>query len=134
MAAILDTNVVVRYLVGDPAELAARAAAIIDNEPDLAIPSVVLTETAYVLASVYSVPREEIVDRLIELVQKKNLRPLEFARGTAIQALLLCRGSARVSFADAMIWAAALAPGIGVVYSFDERFPAAGIELRAAPA
>ena len=42
----------------------------------------------------------------------------------------VCRPSGRVSFADALIWAAAhMTPG-KVVYSLDERFPADGVEVR----
>ncbi|MEX2430622.1 MAG: hypothetical protein WD645_01730 [Dehalococcoidia bacterium] len=39
-----------------------------------------------------------------------------------------------MSIADALIWAAARASGANAVYSFDERFPNAGIAvLRQAP-
>jgi predicted nucleic acid-binding protein len=38
-----------------------------------------------------------------------------------------------VSFADAMVWAAAQSSGVGVVYTLDERFPADGLELRTGP-
>jgi predicted nucleic acid-binding protein len=51
-------------------------------------------------------------------------------KGAVIQGLLLCRSSKRVSFADAMVWAAARSAGAEAVYSFDERFPAGGIAIR----
>jgi predicted nucleic acid-binding protein len=130
VAGILDTNVVVRYLIGDSPDLAAAATAIVDSEEDLYFPGVAIAETAYVLSSVYSVPREVIVDHLVEFIQKRNVKPLEFDKAVAIQALLLCRESSRVSFADAMVWAAARASGVRAVYSLDERFPSAEIEVR----
>jgi hypothetical protein len=39
------------------------------------------------------------------------------------RALLLCRPSGRVSFGDALIWAAALASGVKRVYALDARLP-----------
>jgi predicted nucleic acid-binding protein len=39
-----------------------------------------------------------------------------------MRALLLCRRR-RVSFGDALIWAAALASGVKRVYTLDARFP-----------
>lgn len=129
MAALLDTSVVVRYLTGDPPSLAARAAGIIDGGEPLAVTDVVVAETAYVLASVYGVPRAELVDGLVAFLQKRNVTAFGLDKGTVIQALLLTRPSKRVSFADAMVWAAARSTE-GVVYSFDDRFPAEGIQVR----
>lgn len=130
MSGILDTNVVVRYLTGDPAALAARAEQIIDRETGLQVTDVVLAETAHVLASVYRVPREEIVDHLIAFVRKRNIMPLGLDKDLVIQGLLLCRPSGRVSVADAMIWAAARSSGHSTVYSFDKRFPSEGVNIR----
>lgn len=121
---------VVRYLTGDPPELAEQAARIIDNEDGLQVTDVVLAETAYVLTSVYQVPREVVVDHLIALLQKENIAPFALDKGVVLQAMLLCRPSGRVSFADALVWAAARSAGSKVVYSLDERFPGDGLEVR----
>lgn len=129
MATLIDTSVVVRYLTGDPPHLAARAARIIDGAEALAVTDVVVAETAYVLSSVYGVARSELVDALVAFLQKRNVTALRLDKGTVIQALLLARPSKRVSFADAMVWAAARSAR-EAVYSFDDRFPAEGIELR----
>lgn len=130
MRDFLDTSVIVRYLTGDTPELAEQAAGIIDEVDDLLITGVVLTETAYVLTSVYHVSREIVVDHLIALLQKENISTFALDKSLAIQALLLCRPSGRVSFADAMVWAAARSAGSKVVYSFDARFPSDGLEIR----
>lgn len=129
MAALLDTSVVVRYLTGDPAPLAARAARIIDTERPLAVTDIVVAETAYVLSSVYGIRRDAVVDGLVSFLQKRNIATLRLDKGTVIQALLLCRPSKRVSFADAMAWAAARSTRAEAVYSFDERFPGQGVEV-----
>ncbi|HWQ29034.1 MAG TPA: PIN domain-containing protein [Dehalococcoidia bacterium] len=133
MNGLLDTSMVVRYLTGDPPELADRAAQVIDAVDRLGVTGVVLAETAYVLTSVYGVPRAVVVDHLIAFVQKKNIATVGLDKGAVLQALLLCRPSGRVSFADAMVWAAAQSSGVGVVYTLDERFPADGLELRTGP-
>ena len=123
----------VRYLVRDSPDLTNRATQIIDGEDELEITDVVLAETAYVLASVYQVNREAIVDHLMTFVEKRNLSIYGLDKGIVLQALLLCRPSGRVSFADAMIWAAARSSGDNIVYTLDERFPADGVETRRFP-
>ena len=127
MTGFLDTSILVRYLTGDPPDMAEQAAQILDIQLDLRITGVVLAETAYVLTSVYQVPRDVVVDHLLALLQKENVSPYALDKGLALQALLLCRPSGRVSFADAMVWAAARTAGAEVVYSLDERFPSDGL-------
>jgi len=130
MSGFLDTSIIVRYLTGDTPELAEQAAKIIDSDEDLKISDVVLAETAYVLTSVYKIPREVVVDNLVTFMQKKNISPYALEKGLVLQALLFCRPSGRISFADAMVWAAARSAGNKIIYSLDERFPAEGIEIR----
>jgi predicted nucleic acid-binding protein len=130
LSGLLDTSMLVRYLTGDPPELAERAARIIDREENLLVTDVVVAETAYVLTSVYKIPREVVVDHLILFVQKSNIQPFVLEKDLLLQALLLCRPSGRVSFTDALIWAAAQSTEAKVVYSLDERFPRYGVEVR----
>ncbi len=131
MSGFLDTSMVVRYLTGEPRDLAERAAQVIDDEERLQVSDVVIAETAYVLTSVYKVPREVVVDHLMLFIQKENIRPFALNKDSLLQALLLCRPSGRVSFADALVWAAAHSSDEKVVYSLDERFPRDGVEVRA---
>lgn len=133
MSGFLDTSMVVRYLTGDPPDLAERSARVIDGEKNLKVTDVVLAESAYVLTSVYRVPRATVGHHLIAFLQKKNISPFNLGKDLAIEALLLCRESGRVSFADAMIWAAARSVADKVVYSLDERFPTDSIEVRRGP-
>ncbi len=130
MSGFLDTSMVVRYLTDDPPDLAEQAARVIDAEEDLQVTDVVLAETAYVLTSVYRVPRSVVVDHLIAFMLKENVAPFALDKGIVLQALLMCKPSGRVSFADAMLWAAARSSGSHVIYSLDERFPADGLEVR----
>ena len=130
MSGFLDTSFVVRYLTADSPALAERAARVLDGQGELVLTDVVLVETAYVLTSVYRIPREVVVDGLVALVQKENLSVFGMEKGPVLQALLMCRSSGRVSFADAMLWAAARSAGAEAVYSFDERFPVDAVEIR----
>ena len=130
MSGLLDTSIVVRYLTGDPHDLAERASQVIDQEEGLQVSDVVIAETAYVLTSVYKVPREVVVDHLILFLQKRNIRPFALDKNNLLQALLLCRLSGRVSFADALVWAVARSTEEKIIYSLDERFPREGVEVR----
>ena len=130
MSGFLDTSIVVRYLTGDPSGLAEQAARLIDGGEELQVTDVVLAETAYVLTSVYRVRRNVGVDHLVAFLQKHNVSPFGLDKGIVLQALLLCRPSGRVSFADAMVWAATRSASSNVVYSLDEKFPGDGVEVR----
>ena len=58
-------------------------------------------KTAYVLTSVYRISRSGAVDHLVAFLQKQNISTFVLDKGLVLQALLLCRPSGRVSFADA---------------------------------
>ena len=126
----LDTSVVVRYLIGVPENRARRSREIIDGLDDLQIGGVALAEAAFVLTSVYRVPRHDVVESLMGFLGKANINTFGLDRDLALQALLMCRSSGRVSFADALIWAEARSAGSETVYTFDQRFPSDGLELR----
>jgi predicted nucleic acid-binding protein len=127
---MLDTSVVVRYLVRDVPDLAVQAAAIVDSGQPLVLPAVALAEVAYVLMSVYHIARADVVDALIDFVQRPEIDIDDLDRGLVVQGLLLCRPSGRVSIADALIWATARSRGATVIFTFDRRFPSDGVTLR----
>ena len=129
MSRFVDTSVMVRYLTGVPPEGAEQAAGIIDQEDGLQVTDVALAETAFVLASAYQFPRDAIVDHLIALVRKANISMFGLSKDVVIQSLLMCRPSGRVSFADALIWAAARSSGADTIYSFDQRFPSESLTV-----
>ena len=130
MTAALDTSFVVRYMMGSPVDSARQASEVIDSTEELEISGIALAETAFVLTTVYQVPRGRAADQLIDLVRKENISLTGLTKDLAIQGLLMCRPSGRVSIADALIWAAARSGGSEVVYSFDRRFPDDGLEVR----
>jgi len=134
MTAALDTSFVVRYMMGSPADSARQASEVIDSTEELEISGIALAETAFVLTTVYQVPRGRAADQLIDLVRKENISLTGLTKDLAIQGLLMCRPSGRVSIADALIWAEARSGGSEVVYSFDRRFPDDGLEVRTSAA
>ena len=129
MSGLLDTSMLVRYLTGDPPDLADVSAQVIDGEDPLLITDVVLFEAAYVLRSDYDVPREAIVDHLIALLRKANIETFRLDTHLVIEALLLCRPSGRISIGDALIWAAARSEPDPIIYSLDRRFPDEGVTV-----
>ena len=64
MSAFVDTNVLVRHLVGEPAEMAARASAYLASESELLVVDLVVAETVYVLESFYETPRAQVVAQI----------------------------------------------------------------------
>jgi predicted nucleic acid-binding protein len=78
-------------------------------------------------------PREDVADQLIQFVRKTNIQTYGLEKSLVQQGLLMCRPSARVSFADALTWASARSAGADVVYSLDQRFPSDGLEVRQTP-
>jgi predicted nucleic acid-binding protein len=130
MRRFADTNILVRYLIDEPPDQAERAAHILDGGETITITDVVLAETAYTLLSFYNRPRAAVVDQLVDLLQRENIDCHRTDKRTIILALLRCRLSGRVWFADALLWAAAHSDRPSLVYTFDRHFPSEGIEVR----
>lgn len=57
MTVLVDTNVIVRHLTGDPPEMAKRATRFLATEAELALVDLVIAECVYVLESVYELDR-----------------------------------------------------------------------------
>jgi predicted nucleic acid-binding protein len=131
--AFLDTSYVIRYLTNDPPDMAAQAAAVIDSTEPLVLCELALAESAYVLSSVYRVSRAEIVDALMDLVQRSNIHLANLTKPRALAGLSLCRDSKRCSFTDALLWGQARDSGAERIYSFDGKFPDEGIEIVGLP-
>ena len=129
--ALIDTSVLVRYLMDDAPAFSEQVRRLLDGGPELTLTEGTIAETAYVLTSVYGVPRADVVSALVALLRRRSIRVHGLDKDAVIQGLLLCAPSARVSFADAMLWAAARSAGAAArVYTLDARFPASGIDVR----
>jgi predicted nucleic acid-binding protein len=116
LTAFVDTNVLVRHLTGDPADLAARATAFLGSERELLLTDLVAAETVYVLESFYDAPRDEIASAVRSLVAFDSI--------VCVDPALLLRAvevyeTDRIDFAEAYLVACAESTGVGRVASFD---------------
>lgn len=124
----IDTNLIVRYLVGDDPGQAARARKLIDGN-DVFVCTTVMLETEWVLRSVYGFPAAQCAKALADFAGLPHAI-LEDAACVAMALDWMRRG---VDFADGLHLAKA--EGCEAFISFDRIFAKAanalgGIEVR----
>ena len=109
----VDTNILVRLLVGDEPTQGKQATDLFSREPEIFIAKTVVLETAWVLRSVYGFPRAEIAAALRRVAGLSNAvveDPEQLARALD----LVGRG---LDFADALHLVAS--PEAERFYTFD---------------
>ena len=116
MSAFVDTNILVRHLTGDPADLARRATAYLGSAQEVLLTDLVAAETVYVLESFYQAPRHEVATAVRALVAFDSI--------VCVDPALLLRAievyeTDRIDFAEAYLVACAESTGVGKVVSFD---------------
>jgi predicted nucleic acid-binding protein len=124
-----DTSVLVRYLVGTPPAQARRAAALLDQAPEVGLPIVVIVETAHVLRTQYGVDRADVVETLIELLTRENVTLLGLPKPEALAALVRARALASGPIPDALIAATVSWAGAVPLYSFDKHIGRFGVQV-----
>jgi len=125
-----DTSVLVRYLVGTPPAQARRAAALIDAETEIGISPVAVAECAHVLRTQYHVDQGDILDSLIGLVQRANVRVLGMRSDLLLGVLVRARQLPGRPIPDAFIVAASLAADALPLATFDRGQGRYGIAIR----
>ena len=117
----LDSNVIVRYLVGDDAEHAKAARALLDGltpgNPGF-ICREVMIEVAWVLERSYHFTRSRVAEVLMDLTASDSL-VVENSDDVAVDAHRYRQGGA--GFSDLMILIAAERAGETPLYTFDRR-------------
>jgi predicted nucleic acid-binding protein len=127
----VDTSVIVRYLVGSPASQARRAAALIDDdETEIGVSLVALAECAHVLRTQYGVEQREIIDSLIGLVQRENVRVLGLRTEILVGVLVRARGLPGRPIPDAIVVASTVAADALPLATFDRDQRRYGIAIR----
>jgi predicted nucleic acid-binding protein len=116
LSAFVDTNVLVRHLSGDPADMAARATRFLATERDLLVTDLVAAETVYVLESFYDAPRGQVAEAMRSLIAFDSI--------VVVDPALLLRAievyeTDRLDFAEAYLVACAESTEVGRVASFD---------------
>ena len=117
----LDTNVIVRYLVGDDPEQAEASRALLEgltpDDPGFVCREVMI-EVAWVLERGYGFTRPQVADALMGLTASDSL-VVESSDDAAAAAYRYRRGGA--GFSDLMILAATERAGAAPLHTFDRR-------------
>ncbi len=116
MTAFVDSNVLVRHLVGDPPDMAARATAYLRKERALLVTDLIFAETIYVLESFYEVSRSNIRDAMQALITMESVSVLD---ANLLLRALEIYDAERLDFSESYLVALAESTGVGVVASFD---------------
>jgi predicted nucleic acid-binding protein len=124
---LLDTSVIVRYLMADQPQMQHQAAFVIESDEVLGITSVAVLESAHVLSTVYRYPRDIVVDALTELITRDNMVGIGVDRDQMVAKLSLCRRSGTVSFGDALLAATAVSHRLNEAYTFDAKLRRSGL-------
>lgn len=118
----IDTNILVRFLVGDDARQANKAYRLFKNaevdKTELFIPSLVVLELIRVLESVYEIDRVDILDSISQL----TLMPIfQFENLSAIQDFIPAAQESKIDLSDLLIVHSANTKGCEKVLTFDKK-------------
>jgi predicted nucleic acid-binding protein len=126
----VDTSVLVRYLVGTPEAQARRAAAIVDGDEEIGVSPVALAECAHVLRTQYQIQKRHILDSLIALVQRANVRVLGMRTDVLLGVLVRAHQLPDRPIPDALIVAASMGADALPLVTFDREQRRYGVPVR----
>jgi predicted nucleic acid-binding protein len=119
---LVDTNILLRFLSGEPAPQAAAASKLFSRaaagEIILDVSSVIVAETFYTLTGFYGIARTLAAEKLSILLQQHGVKLRDAAQ---VLSALERLHAANVGFADAFLAAGAAQEKVAVV-SFDRDF------------
>ena len=119
---VIDTNLLVRYLINDDQKKAAAVDNLLDKaingEVKIIVPSVVIAELVWVLESFYQLKADAILELVEAIVNTAGLDVID--KSTVISALRLYK-SRNIAFIDAWIIEFAKERGIKTIYTFDKK-------------
>jgi predicted nucleic-acid-binding protein len=118
----IDTNIIVRYLVGDDPAQADKARRIIGHEP-VFIPRTVMLEAEWVLRGIYELPADQIIHSLRALAGLPDVS----VEDAPMVARAMDWAVAGMDFADALHLAASTE--CSSFLTFDKRFARAGTRM-----
>lgn len=126
----LDTNVVIRYLMQDEPQQAARASAFIEQHLSRENPGyislIVLVEIAWVLRSCYGIDREKISRTFRALLEA---RQIWLERADLVVRALRRYSDTVADFSDALIVEMAGDQGCSETVSFDRKASSLGMRM-----
>jgi predicted nucleic acid-binding protein len=112
---LLDTNILVRHLTGEPQDQALRATAFLRDAVQLELSALIVAELVYVLESVYEQTRAQVAVLVRGVLAHPPVHASE--ESLVLRAIELYE-TRRVHFAEAYL-AAAAEQGDGLIASFD---------------
>ena len=120
--AVIDTNLLVRYLINDDQKKAEAVDNLLDRaakgEVRIIVPSVVIAELVWVLESFYQLKAGAILELVEAIINTSGLDVTD--KSTIISALRLYK-SKNIDFIDAWIIEFAKERGVKTIYTFDKR-------------
>jgi len=129
----IDTNVIVRYLVGTPETLEKKFRGVFPffaqverGDLEVHLPEVVLFQVFFVLTSFYKVPRETVADKLAALL---SFRGIWMPDKPVAQRCMQMLKEKNLDLVDAYLLAWCQEKGGGSVYSFDTDLRKGGLTL-----
>jgi predicted nucleic acid-binding protein len=121
MIAYVDTNVLVRFITGQPLDLYEKSVALMktveEGDVTLRVDEIIAAEVVWVLKSVYKFTAQEIAAACLEILTHDGI----VVSDVVISALALF-GSQGISFRDALLAARMRQTGVTRVFSFDKHF------------
>jgi predicted nucleic acid-binding protein len=117
VSAFVDTDILVRHLVGDPPNMAARATAYLQAEPELFLADLVIAETIHVLESFYEIERANICEAMRALIVMESARVVD--EYLLLRALEIYEYE-RLGFVESHLIACAESTGVAQIASFDQ--------------
>ncbi len=118
---LIDTNVILRYLLGDHKSFSPKAKAFMElisqGTKKAEIPSVVIVECVYVMEKFYKIPKNEIVDTLTKTL---NFSGIVNPDKSEILEALLKYANTNTDIVDCIL--AAQSSPEKVIISFDKYF------------
>ena len=119
----VDTNVIVRYLLGDDPEQSRRARSLIGHEP-VFVPRTVVLEAEWVLRAVYGMPAKRVIAALRDFAGLPGVS----VEDASLVATAMDWAEGGMDFADALHLAAST--GCDTFVTFDKTFARLGTRLR----
>jgi len=118
-----DTNIFLRYLTSEPADLAEKVSGFFNKMESgiykLFVCDMVISELVYVLEKVFELPKKEINEKTKALMLKKNI--IMENKKIIFKSLDVYRDH-NVNFVDAYIYCHLSGKRVNKVFSFDEHF------------
>lgn len=116
MAKLVDTNLIIRFLLKDNLTQAEAAKKILtQSDQDLILTDIAVAEIVWVLQSIYKLKKQEVVEKLLKVLELRSL----IANFSLFTNSLIIYQNHNISFVDAYLIAYCEQEKLEGIYSFD---------------